>query len=182
MSYAEAAKSSGPIGGGKIPPVQQVKSTSTPSGNVEVVPEEQLKEFKPKVDEAKHKVQDFSKELKEAAKKQEKSAEDFLSKLFATVSENLKVASKKITDVGISSYNASKECGYQAAQELQNPVVVVQTLVGLTGVVAGYYAYLERNRIDYSNKLTLGIHAAVITGLVLVDGFLFNKFYPEYKK
>lgn len=182
MSYAEAAASSGPIGEGKVPPVPQVKPSSQPKGNIEVVPEEQLKEFKPKVDEAKAKVEDFSKDVEEAAKREEEKGKDFLSKLYAKLSDNLKVANKKITDVGISSFNATKDVGRQAAHELQNPVVIVQTLVGLTGAVTGYYAYLERNRIDYSNKITLGLHAAVITGLVLVDGFLFNKFYPEYKK
>ncbi|CAD1810243.1 putative integral membrane protein [Candida parapsilosis] len=70
----------------------------------------------------------------------------------------------------------------RTAIELQNPVVVTQLFVIAGGAAAGYLGWIERYRIRSDHNLVVGIHASVITGLVLLDGFLFNKYYPQYDK
>lgn len=66
--------------------------------------------------------------------------------------------------------------------ELQNPVVVVQGLVSAVGLSALYIGYTDRHRINLDNPIVVSAHAAIITGLVVADKLLFDKYYPKYKK
>ncbi|KAG7662407.1 uncharacterized protein J8A68_004055 [[Candida] subhashii] len=66
--------------------------------------------------------------------------------------------------------------------ELSNPVVAAQVVVVAGGAAAGYLAYVERNRLNTDNKVFVCVNASIITGLVVLDGFLFNKYYPKYDK
>lgn len=71
----------------------------------------------------------------------------------------------------------------QARTELQNPAVVGQLVVGIAAAAAGYVAFVERkHRINTDSKAVLGIHASIITGLVLLDGFVFSRAYKKYQK
>lgn len=66
--------------------------------------------------------------------------------------------------------------------ELQNPVVVVQTLVGALELSALYIGYRDRHRINLDNPLVLGTHLAVITGTFFANKHWFDKYYPKYDK
>ena len=64
--------------------------------------------------------------------------------------------------------------------ELQNPVVVVQTVVGALELSALYIGYRDRHRINLDNPLVLGTHLAVITGTYFANKHWFDKYYPQY--
>lgn len=180
MSYADAAASSGPIGAEKLPSVPKVQSKTQPSGSVETVSEEDFAKLKKDAkaaakeisDTSKQTLGDISKELKDL----EGKGQGYLDKLIQTV---------KSSYADLSAYVSSKtnsESAVTIKKELQNPVVVSQILVGASGLVAGYLTYLERHRIKSENKVVLATHGAIITGLILVDGYLFKTYYPKYKK
>lgn len=182
MSYAEAAKSSGPIGAEKIPPPPTVEK-SQPQGNIEVIPESKLSEFqtneKQKIDMSK--VKDFSKDVEKEIEEAKARGEDLLSKLIKNLKASFTKINSKVYDLGVTTKTETVKFSEFAINEFKNPVVVIQSLVGVSAIVAGYFGYLERHRVNYNNNLTLGIHASILTGLVLADGYLFNKFYPKYK-
>jgi len=120
--------------------------------------------------------------LKEELKELEKEGETYLAKVF----ESLKRASINTQDYLSTFVSKTSESTSTALtktiKEFENPVVVIQTLVGITGIAAGYAGYLERHRINTDNRLVVSIHASIITGLVLLDGFLFTTYYPKYDK
>lgn len=91
------------------------------------------------------------------------------------VRKNVQKASAKLPEVTSGAIA-------RTGAELQNPVVLTQSLVGLGGLAAGYVLYTERSRIDTKNNYVLAIHGSILTGLVLLDAFLFKTFYPRYKK
>lgn len=186
MSYAEAAASSGPIGAERLPKPTQVKTTTNPSGGVETVDHQEFEELKKEFEEgsnealnkAKSKARDLKKELHDL----EDEAKPYWDKAVAQVKSSIAKLSDYFGKSAATAQQYSSQALATTCQELQNPVVVAQTLVGITGVVAGYIGYLERKRINTDNKAVLCVHASVLTGLVLADGFLFNKYYPKYKK
>lgn len=180
-SYAKAASKAG-VGAEKPPQVDSVKQTSSPQGSVEVVPEDKLPEYEGKTPSGKAPVEDFSEEVKKAKETSEKKSNECFNKLYEKLSQGYKDSSDFIGKVGIKSKKQGKLAIEKTSKELQNPVVLIQLLVGATAGVCGYFGYLERNRIDYSNKVTLGLHSAILTGLVLIDGALFTNYYPKYKK
>ncbi|KAK6465561.1 hypothetical protein DFJ63DRAFT_327176 [Scheffersomyces coipomensis] len=120
--------------------------------------------------------------LKKQLKEFEKEGEDFIAKLF----ESFKRFGTQSKDTLYSFVTKATETSSTAlsktAVEFQNPVVIAQTVIGITGIAAGYAAYLERHRINTDNKLVVSIHASIITGLVLLDGYLFTTYYPKYDK
>lgn len=91
------------------------------------------------------------------------------------VRKNIQKASSKLPQVTSAALA-------RTGTEVQNPVVLTQSLVGLGGLAAGYVLYTERSRIDTKNNYVLAIHGSILTGLVLLDAFLFKIFYPRYKK
>lgn len=175
-SYADAAASSGPIGAEKLPNPPQVKSTTNPHGNVETLPEEEFNKLKKESQEelkklkkvANEAVGDFRKELDEI----ERQGESYYNKFIKYVKDTYNDLSSKVQTTSSKSI----------VEEIKNPVVITQALVGLGGLVAGYFTYLERHRIKSENKIVLATHASIITGLILVDGYLFKTYYPKYKK
>lgn len=178
MSFSDAAKESGPIGVNKIPEIPKPEQT-TPHGKIEVIPDSKLKEFKSSENHKPDisKIKEFEKDFDDAKHK----GHDLLSKIISNLKTRFQVTSKKIYDVGICASQQTSNAAHGTIQELKNPVVLSQTLVVITSVIGGYYAYLERHRIDFNNKLVLGIHGLILTGFVLLDSYLFNKFYPKYK-
>ncbi|CAK9438765.1 uncharacterized protein LODBEIA_P29890 [Lodderomyces beijingensis] len=125
-------------------------------------------------------------EAYEAAKKDfdefEKEGKTFLSQLWADIQS----FSKRVGTVVQKNAQALQETSGQALSragvELQNPVVITQLFVTAGGAAAAYLVYLERHRIKSDNNYVVGLHASIITGLVLLDGFLFEKYYPKYDK
>lgn len=176
MSYAEAAKSSGPIGAEKIPSPPTLEKTTDPNGSVEVVPPEELAEVKKKArkyaEQGKKKAGELRKEFEEL----ESEGKTYLDKLIKAVKKNYAEA------VDYVSANFNTNTLVSAKEELKNPVVVSQVLVGLGGIAAGYFTYLERYRIKTDNKFVVATHAAIITGLVVLDGYLVKTYYNKYKK
>ena len=177
-TYADAAASSGPIGAEKIPEPPKVKSTSNPNGNVETVDEDEFDELKKKandaVDRGAKKVKDFSKEANE-------NGEAYLNKFIASVKAGINNVTKNVRDFTANFGDNSTQLVAKASEEFKNPVVITQALVGISGLVAGYMTYLERHRIHSDNKVVLATHGAIITGLIVADGYLFQKYYPQYK-
>lgn len=186
MSYAEAARSSGPIGAEKLPQPKQVKNTTNPSGGVETVDQQEFEELKQEAKEdaehatrlGKAKARELKKELHDL----EDEARPYWEKAVAQVKAQAAKLSEYFGKSSDTVQTYSSKALSTTYQELQNPVVVVQTLVGITGAVAGYIAYLERKRINTDNKVVLFAHASIVTGLVLADNYLFSKYYPKYKK
>lgn len=177
-TYADAAASSGPIGAEKIPEPPKVKSTSNPLGNVETLAEEEFEEFKKKTHEAidtgKKKVQEFSKEANE-------QGEAYLNQVITSIKAGINNITKSVSDFTANFGDNSAQLLARTSEEFKNPVVITQALVGISGLVAGYVTYLERHRIHSDNKAVLATHGAIITGLIVADSYLFNKYYPQYK-
>lgn len=182
-SYAEAAASSGPIGADKLPSPPQVHSTSDPSGSVEVLEDE---EFEKEKQEFEKKSRDYVKEATEEISKDINDIEDRGKGLIGQISASLKKSKETLCYHLGNAFKKTSETSscalVKTSEELKNPVVIAQSLVTVAGAASGYLLYLERHRINTDNKVVLGIHASVITGLILVDGYLFSKFYPKYDK
>lgn len=189
MSYAKAAKENKPATQGtpattsEVPPVKDFPTESAPKGSVEVIPEEQLKEFTPKLQDTNDsKIKDFSKELQHAKEKSLESSRSIFDAIYKKLSQGYQQLQFSASKIGVKAQSTGGCAIQKASIELQNPVVLAQLGVGITGAVAGYFAYLERSRINTSNNVVLAIHGAIITGLVGLDAYLFSKFYPKYKK
>ncbi|CAI5757646.1 unnamed protein product [Candida verbasci] len=123
-------------------------------------------------------------ELYEEAKKEfnhlENEGKDLFSKLYGFLNEKAQCASQQFSKFSTQLSKNTKDLSNRLYLELQNPVVLTQLVVIAGGAAAAYQGYLERHRIRSENNVVLGLHASIITGLVLVDGFLFNKYYPKY--
>ncbi|KAK6201329.1 uncharacterized protein RJT21DRAFT_1274 [Scheffersomyces amazonensis] len=120
--------------------------------------------------------------IKKELRKFRKEAESYFAKLLDSLKRVGAQAQTSIQGVASKASKTSSTVFSQTVTELQNPVVIAQTVVGITGIAAGYAAYLERSRINTDNKLVLSLHASIITGLILLDGFLFTTYYPKYDK
>mmetsp|Transcript_7032 Transcript_7032/g.7025 ORF Transcript_7032/g.7025 Transcript_7032/m.7025 type:complete len:183 (+) Transcript_7032:253-801(+) len=177
-TYADAAASSGPIGAEKIPEPPKVKNTSNPNGNVETLEEDEFEEFKKKTHEA---VDRGAKKVKEFSREANENGEAYLNKFIASVKKGINNVTKSVSDFTANFGDNSTQLLAKASEEFKNPVVITQALVGISGLVAGYMTYLERHRIHSDNKVVLATHGAIITGLIVADGYLFNKYYPQYK-
>ncbi|KAF3985227.1 hypothetical protein FT663_05380 [Candidozyma haemuli var. vulneris] len=193
MSYAEAAAANGPTGS----KVVEDPMHSTPEDvkneaaeGAEKVKKEASKASKDASKEADKLKKDASKATDEAIKKGkatadnvkkdlkelEKESKPYIDSVTKFVKEKYQAASNFVT-----SY-VNKDTVSAAGAEFQNPVVLGQLAVILGGATAGWFVYSERARIRSDNKYVVGIHAALITGLVVADGFIFSQLYPKYKK
>ncbi|OBA24326.1 hypothetical protein METBIDRAFT_37495 [Metschnikowia bicuspidata var. bicuspidata NRRL YB-4993] len=184
MSYAEAAASSGPANIEKIPEPAKLERTSEPQGSVETLDAE---EFEKQRHEAAREVERVAADAAKASKKQakqikkefdeiEKNSAPYLSQMVGYVKEKYAALSSAL------SSRANADCASSAAAELQNPVVLSQLALIAGGATAGWYLYAERAHIRSENKYVLAIHAAIATGLVLGDVYVFQNLYPKYKK
>lgn len=192
-SYAKAAKENKPATQGKpattntVPPVGGKLDESEPHGSVEVIPDEKLKEFTPKLEDTKdskkaHKLSEAVEKELEKAKESTNKAAGVFDKIYQKLSEGFKALNGSANNIGVKVQSYSGCVAERTVVELKNPVVVTQLGVAVAGIVGGYFAYLERSRINTSNKAVLAIHGSIITGLVIADGLLFQKYYPKYKK
>lgn len=139
--------------------------------------------------DAKDKLSKLEKDGKEALKdgkkklgEFEQSSKNAIDKVYQFIREKLVYIDNNLGGfggriIGTTSYHLTK-----FYHELANPVVLVQSIVGLVGLSAGYIAYKDRYRINTDNSLVIGIHASVLTGLILTDKWLFNKYYPKFKQ
>lgn len=123
-----------------------------------------------------------AKDLKKELGELEEEGKSLYAKFVSCVLEKLKKLSESLSKYTACAQKTGGEVAQKTVVELQNPVVATQVVVGVTGAVAGYLAYLERGRIQTENKAVVFIHASVVTGLLLVDGFLFNKYYKQFRK
>ncbi|CUM67834.1 uncharacterized protein PRCAT00005542001 [Priceomyces carsonii] len=140
------------------------------------------KDVSKKASEATEKKGNRGDEFKKEVDDLEKEGKTYFNKLVAFIKEKSSCASKVFSANFKEGQKKTSAALAKTSEEFQNPVVIAQALVGVTGVFAGYLTYLERHRIDTDNKLVLGIHGSIITGLVLLDGFLFRKYYPKFDK
>lgn len=136
-------------------------------------------EAKAKIEE---KLQDAEKKTKDAL-----NTDDDEIKRKAEQVENIivKWAKKFGSFVGYYSEVASEKAGsatYTITDELKNPVVVTQAVITATAIAGAVTAYQERFKFQRIPEQTLYIYAAVATGLVLLDGYAFSKYYGKYKK
>lgn len=176
MSYADAAASSGPLGADKLPSPPQLERTTSPAGNVETVSQDEFKKIKKNAKaeaerlraEGREHVKDFKKELHDL----EEEGKSYLARLIKSARAHISAWSDAINNTSLET----------TAEEFKNPVVVAQALVGLGGLVAGYFTWVERHRINTDNRVVVATHGAIITGLILVDGYLFKTYYPQYNK
>lgn len=193
MSYAQAASSQGPTGSKvvedplNLTPNDVKKEASQGAEKVKKDANEALKkagkeaeklkaEASLAADDAVKKGKATADNVKKDIKELEKESRPYIEKATKFVQEKYQAAASFV-----SSY-VNKDTVSAAGTELQNPVVVGQLAVILGGAAAGWFVYAERARIRTDNKYVVGIHAAVITGLVVVDGLLFSLLYPKYKK
>lgn len=193
MSYAEAASSQGPTGSKvvedplNLTPNDVKKEASQGADKVKKDANEALKKASKEADKIK---KDASKATEDAIKKG-KAATDNVKKDLKELEKESRPYIEQATKFVKEKYQAAanfvgsyvnKDTVAAAGNELQNPVVLGQIAVILGGATAGWFVYSERARIRSDNKYVVGIHAAVITGLVLADGVLFSQLYPKYKK
>lgn len=179
-SYADVAASSGPIGAEKLPEPAKLERTTEPLGSVETVDEKEfakikkqaLKTAKDAIDAGKEHVQDFKKELKEL----EEESKPYLEKAVDYLKGTYAAAASYVSSV------VNSDTVTAASKELQNPVVLGQLVLIAGGATAGWFVYSERARINTNNKYVIGIHAGLITALILADKYVFDKLYPKYKK
>lgn len=134
------------------------------------------------LDEASDKSKEFLAEAKKELNYLEEEGKDLLSKFIKWAKSTGKSIGQSLNKAGSEVSRVSSQAISRTSIELQNPVVVTQLAVIAGGLSAGYLGYLERQRINTDNKYVVGIHASIITGLVLLDGYLFNTYYPKYDK
>ncbi|EAZ63758.2 hypothetical protein PICST_75104 [Scheffersomyces stipitis CBS 6054] len=121
-------------------------------------------------------------ELKKELGELEAEGKSLWNKFVESVQASASKISKVLGDAGAQVQSTTCTAVTATSKELQNPVVLAQALVGAGGIFGGYLLYTERHRIDTDNKVVLGLHAAIITGFILVDGYLFNQYYSKYDK
>ncbi|EMG46621.1 hypothetical protein SBY92_005447 [Candida maltosa Xu316] len=162
------------------------KIVAEEAGKLQQQGEEELEQANAKgrefLEEANEKGKEFLKEAKKELNHLEEEGKDLLSKLVAWVKSTATCVGETLTKVSSDAQVATSNAVSKTAVELQNPVVVAQVAVVAGGIGAGYLAYLEKHRINTDNKYVVGIHASIITGLVLLDGYLFTTYYPKYDK
>lgn len=179
-SYANAAATNAPDKVGKVPTPPQVKETSQPQGSVGTVSPEEFEDIKEKASQdIQDGVEKGKKKLDEFGKDAEKKSNSFVETVKQKVACFTQTVSKKIDSLRQTD---AREVAASASTELQNPAVLAQILVGIGGIVGGYAVFQERHRINTDNKFVLATHAAIATGLVLIDGYIFKKTYPKFKK
>ncbi|KAI5955760.1 hypothetical protein KGF54_001262 [Candida jiufengensis] len=131
-------------------------------------------------------INEKSQEAYDAAKKEfnhlEKEGKNIFSQLSASVQQGAQNFGSYLQETGKSISKTSQDLFSRLSIELQNPVVLSQIFVVAGGLTAGYYGYLERHRIRSDNNVVVGLHASIITGLVLLDGYFVSKYYPQYDK
>lgn len=133
------------------------------------------------IQHAEEAIQKDIEKAEELKKELDKEGKTLYSQLIELFNKSSTKVSSVVSEYSACALNRGQRAANITITELQNPVVATQVVVGLTGAVAAYLAYLERGRI-LSNKYVVGIHAGVITALVLADGYLFGKYYKQYKK
>lgn len=176
-TYADAAASSGPTGGNVVEPHKdETKETK-----------EAKQEINKAANKASQKADKFSKEASETGKKTAEEVKKELGELEKKSAPYVEsftnfVKEKYNAVAGYVSQKVNKDNLKAAGQELKNPVVLGQLAVIVGGATAGLYVYSERARIRSDNKYVVAIHAGIITGLVLADGFIFSKLYEKSKK
>ncbi|EER31663.1 conserved hypothetical protein [Candida tropicalis MYA-3404] len=137
------------------------------------------KEF---LEEANDKSKEFLEEAKKELNHLEEEGKDLLSKFVKWVKATSRSVGQSLNKTANEVSKVTSQAVSRTSVELQNPVVVTQLAVVAGGLSAGYLGYLERHRINTDNKYVVGLHASIITGLVLLDGYLFNTYYPKYDK
>lgn len=79
--------------------------------------------------------------------------------------------------------NMASQTAVKTKRELQNPAVVGQIAVAVAAAATGYITFVERkHRINTNSKTVLGVHASVVTGLILLDAYVFKRAYNKYDK
>lgn len=129
-----------------------------------------------------------AKEVKEEIKKAVDEVPDkpIQGESLCGVIESIKNAAKKVGSAfclaGAKVQSTTCSAASRVGTELSNPVVAAQVVVVAGGAAAGYLAYMERHRINTDNKAFVCVNASIITGLVVLDGVLFSKYYSKYDK
>lgn len=188
-SYAEKAAESGPADNKKIPSPPEVKH-STPSGSVEAVEENAKKSAlggKAVVEEKVNSLKKDLPKLGEEAKKAEKEAAEKLKKKYdenkGPVLNFIRSISEKITKATDYVVAKTSSGAVVAKEELKNPAVATQTVVGIGAISAAIVALQDRQRIfRFKSDNEISLILAAVAGFVVLDGYLFSVFYPKYKK
>lgn len=125
--------------------------------------------------------------LGEEAKKAEKEAAEKLKKKYneskGPVLDFIRAVSEKVTLAADYVVSKTTSGAVVAKEELKNPVVATQTVVGIGAISAAIIALQDRQRIfrfKTDNEITLIL--AAVAGFVALDGYLFSVFYPKYNK
>ena len=176
-TYADAAHLSGPAGAEKIPEPAKLEQTFTPGegSNIQTAAPKEVEKLKKQGKEAAKEISKEAKKVEKDLKKSEGDALEVVKKYYLKVSA---LVQSLLASLSSSTVELTKT----SQKELENPVVVAQVVAGASALAAGYVVYLERHRIKSDNPVVIGIHSAVITGLIGLDVLLFRKYYPQYKK
>lgn len=136
------------------------------------------------------KVGDLKKDLPklgEEAKKAEKEAAEKLKKTYddnkGPVLNFIRSVSAKITKATDYIVGKTTEGAVVAKEELKNPAVATQTIVGIGALSAAIVALQDRHRIfRFKSDNEISLILAAVAGFAVLDGYLFSVFYPKYKK
>lgn len=81
-------------------------------------------------------------------------------------------------------FNKLFGCGFKLWEQLKNPVVAINVLLGagsITSVLLGYIKYEKRFLADKSDMFIVGSLVG-LTGLLTADCFLSRKYYKKFDK
>jgi 23S rRNA G2069 N7-methylase RlmK/C1962 C5-methylase RlmI len=145
------------------------------------------KNLKAQAKDAADKTQSKAKELHGDLQKAEKDAADKIKKEYdnhkGPAIDCFNAIAVKVSQAAFYVVNTTKSAASWAAEELKNPVVATQAVVAV-GAIAGLIAGIqERSKIfRYKSDGEITAILAGLAGLVVLDGVLFNKYYPKYDK
>ena len=125
------------------------------------------------------KSKEFLKEARKELNHLEEEGQNLLSQFVAYVKSTANSIGQSLNKAGAELQLATSAAVSRTSVELQNPVVIAQIAVAAGGAAAGYLAYWKDIELTPTNKYVVGIHASIITGLVVLDGYLFSTYYPN---
>lgn len=138
---------------------------------------------RPTSNHSKH-VEKESDELKKDAEHYESIILKKLKEFGASVRSSLITTKGYVLETGCSAITSAKILALKAGEELQNPVILVNVLLGsgvVTALLAGYAKYDVRYLRDKSDSVILTTVGSV-TALLALDTVLSVKYYPKFDK
>lgn len=138
---------------------------------------------RPTSDHSKH-VEKKAEELKKDAEKYESSILAKLKQMWNRVKSSLITTKAYVEQKGASGASSARILACKTGRQLQNPVILVNVLLGssfVTALLTGYAKYDARYLRDKSDAVILTTVGS-ITAILALDTVLSVKYYPKFDK